>query len=550
MSASFPLADLIVRIVTDMSQFSREMVRAESLLKKKASAFSALEKQGNAVFTSIARAVGGFGAAITTAMTAALGTVAALIGGLTALSVWSVKVATGADELRNRFAITFGREAKRARAEIDQFADAAGRSRLELTDMAATLQNVFTAMGFSIQQAAGLSVTIAKLGTDIASFHDIADSDAVDRLSSALVGNHEALRSLGIVVTETAVKQELLAMGFRGGFDSANDQQKMLARLNIILRSTNLMHNDAIRTSGSAANQFKGLWGAIKDLADIWGQALLPAVKVVLGAMRDAALAARDNATSFTALSTMLAGWATNVVTIFQELMFVIGNYDLSWKALVMTIQQAIEPIQTTISSFAVAAFAALEWLGTNWQTVWKNTLESMGNLLHGFVSDVTYNLKGLWDFIATKGQTFSFKNTGIADAVDLTKGTTDFTVPEIDKTDWDSKWKELEDDFNRRREGLTKGKAIDIKEFVPPDLQGLFDTLAHNPKAEIKVSMTDSLSAFRENLLDAFNNTEAKKQTQLQQDLVNNQRKQIDAEAQQHSETLRALGHVGGGFF
>jgi hypothetical protein len=114
--------------------------------------------------------------------------------------------------------------------------------------MAATLQNVFTAMGFSIQQAAGLSVTIAKLGTDIASFHDIADSDAVDRLSSALVGNHEALRSLGIVVTETAVKQELLAMGFRGGFDSANDQQKMLARLNIILRSTNLMHNDAIRT--------------------------------------------------------------------------------------------------------------------------------------------------------------------------------------------------------------------------------------------------------------------------------------------------------------
>jgi hypothetical protein len=115
MSASFPLADLIVRIVTDMSQFSREMVRAESLLKKKASAFSALEKQGNAVFTSIARAVGGFGAAITTAMTAALGTVAALIGGLTALSVWSVKVATGADELRNRFAITFGREAKRAR---------------------------------------------------------------------------------------------------------------------------------------------------------------------------------------------------------------------------------------------------------------------------------------------------------------------------------------------------------------------------------------------------------------------------------------------------
>lgn len=550
MSAQFPLADLVVRIVGDMSQFSREMVRAESLLKKKASAFTQLEAQGTAVMSSLGKAAAGFGSVMAVSFTAAMGTLAAMVGALTAFSIWSTKVAVGADELRNRFKVTFGQEAQRSQKSLSDFADDVGRSRLELMDMAATLQNVFTAMGFGISASADLSVTIAKLGTDIASFHDIADSDAVDRLSSALVGNHEALRSLGIVVTETAVKQELLNMGFKGGFDAASDQQKILARLNIILRATSLMQNDAARTADSAANQFKGLWGVIKDLADLWGQSLIPALKVFLGAFRDLALSARDNAASLKQFGAMLAGWATTIVEIFGELGFVLANYDLAWQSLALTVQAAIEPIHVAIANFAVTAFAAIEWLGANWQIVWKNTLENMAMIFYNFSVATMKNIKGLFDFITSGGKEFEVDTRGWTAAMDdVTKGTTEFTAPEINKTDWDAKFKELEDEFAKRRGELAKKKE-GFDPFSPPDLQSLFDSVTGNVKAEIKVSMADSVSFWRENLLAAFKDTEQSKQTKLQEQIAANQQKQMDADKQNAQETIRALGFVGGGFY
>lgn len=550
MSAAFPLADLIVRIVGDMSQFSREMVRTESLLKKKAAAFTALESQGKAVMNALGRAATGFGNVLAISATAALGSLAALTGGLAAFSVWAVKVGTGADELRNRFKVTFGTEAAKAKAELSDFADVVGRSRLDLLDMAATLQNVFTAMGFSIAQSAKLSTTVAKLGTDIASFHDIADTDAVDRLSSALVGNHEALRSLGIVVTEGAVKQQLLQMGFKGASDSASDQQKILARLAIIVKDTTLMHNDAANTASSMSNQFKGLWGVIKDLADMWGSALTPALKVIVDALRDLALSARDNTGSFQQLSAMMVGWANSVVNIFSELTFVIANYDLSWKALVMTIQQAIEPIHTTIASWAVGLFSVMEWLGTNWQIIWQNTVSGMLSIFSGFVNDVKTNLTGLWDYIASGGTKGKFTTMGTRALNEIMEGTTNFTMPEIDSTDWDQKWRELENEFDARRNKIEKGHVPSFKPFEAPDINSMFSGLQNAKMPELKVSLADSASAWKDNLKEAFKDSHMAKQVKLQETIVQNQDKQIVADKQNTDALTNALANSGGGFY
>lgn len=551
MSATFPLADLVVRLVADMSQFSREMVRAETLLKKKASAFTQLERQGAATFNVIAKSVSGFGNVLATAMTAGLGATAALIGGLAAFSVWASKVATGADELRNRFKITFGTEAPRARAELNAFADNVGRSRLELMDMAATLQNVFTAMGFSIDQAASMSITIARLGTDIASFHDIADQDAVDRLSSALVGNHEALRSLGIVVTETAVKQKLLEMGFKGGFDAATDQQKMLARLAIIVHHTSLMHDDAAETAGSMANQYKGLWGVIKDLADEWGQALIPAMKIIVSALREMLLGVRNNITGFEGLSTMLAGWATNFVGIMQEVIFAIANYDLSWEALVLTVQHATSGITTTVTKWLAFMFAGFTWLSQNvpivWNNIWGNALKNF----QLFAADFAINFKGLVDFIRTGGEQFAISTKNWSQlGKNVTKDMKPFIAPEIDDTDWQKKFGDLEDKMNKRREDLKKGVSVPIAPFAAPDLQGLFDQISGNMKAEIKVNLADTADAWRENLLDAFKDSDSKMQTQLQKQIEANQQKQMVADKQNNDELKKALTYTGGGFY
>ena len=552
MSATFPLADLIVKIVGDMSQFSRDMVRTETLLRKKAAAFTDLESRGKSAMNAIAHTATVMGRAVGTAFIIGLGAVAALTGALSAFSVWALKVGTSANELRNRFKITFGDQAERSERTINKFADAVGRSRLEIMDMAATLQNVFTAMGFGRDEAADLSVTIAKLGTDIASFHDIADSDAVDRLSSALVGNHEALRSLGIVVTETAVKQELLKMGFKGGVDSATDQQKMLARLNIILRATNLMHNDAANTAGSMANQFKGLWGVVKDLADSWGQALIPAMQVFVGWLKELLLTLRGNIGSFQDLGATMAAWAKSVVGWFDELMFVIGNYDLAWAVLMTHITQFIAPITDVISQFATSTFYVFEWLVTNIGQMWENLTTGMAASFLAMANDVTTNIKGVWDYIASGGKNFSFSNMGMgAFLKDLTNGTTAFEMPKVESKDWDAEWKRIEEEFNARRDKMADRATNpeDMPKFAPPDLQSMFARLQNN-KGKIEVDLVGAADAFKNNLKDAFKDSNIEKQTQLQGNIVDNQKKAMDADKENIRQQTEALKNLGGGFF
>jgi hypothetical protein len=192
-----------------------------------------------------------------------------------------------------------------------------------------------------------------------------------------------------------------------------------------------------------------------------------------------------------------------------------------------------------------------MEWLGTNWQTIWRNTLTNMANIFANFTTATMKNMKGLIDYVRSGGTKFSLDTRGWTAAMDdVTKGTTDFTLPEIDDTDWDAKWRELEDKMNERRAAL-KEKNGKVDAFIPPDLQNMFDQINNGKaKAEIKVSMSDSVSAWKEGLLDAFKNTDVQKQTKLQQEIADNQKKQMDADKANTAETVKAIAYVGGGFY
>jgi hypothetical protein len=55
-----------------------------------------------------------------------------------------------------------------------------------------------------------LSVALTQLAIDVASFNNVSDEQAVRAFTSALTGEREALKSLGIVIQEADVKQEAL----------------------------------------------------------------------------------------------------------------------------------------------------------------------------------------------------------------------------------------------------------------------------------------------------------------------------------------------------
>lgn len=177
-----------------------------------------------------------------------------------------LNAASDAEEMESKFNAVFKGLSADVSAWANEHSRLVGRSALDLKEYLASLQDTFVPLGFARSQGAELSKQLVQLAIDVASFSNASEPGTINAFTSAIVGNHEAVRRFGIVITQATLNQELMRMGIKGGASAATEQEKALARLNLIVNSTKDAHGDAARTSGSFANQTKALEGAWKDL--------------------------------------------------------------------------------------------------------------------------------------------------------------------------------------------------------------------------------------------------------------------------------------------
>lgn len=200
-----------------------------------------------------------------------------LVGGfgasLAAAFVKPVKDASELEETMSKFAIVFGESADSVLLWSEHAALAFGRSRQEIRAFLAEAQDLFVPLGFAADAATELSKEVTTLAFDLGSFNNVADADAMRDLQSALTGSGEVMKKYGVIVNEAAVKQQLLLDGI--DIAVATDQQKVMARWQIILKGTAAAQGDVIRTASSWANSWKAVLGAAKDLSAAIGTALL-----------------------------------------------------------------------------------------------------------------------------------------------------------------------------------------------------------------------------------------------------------------------------------
>lgn len=189
-----------------------------------------------------------------------------------------VKQAANAEESLSKFATVFGEQADAAEDWAKRQAKAMQRSRLDIQEYLSTFQGLFKGFGFAGDEAAELSKELAALGIDLASFNNTQDPEAINALRSAIVGEAEAVKRYGVILNQTALDQKLFEQGVKGGANAATEQQKIMARLAVIMEQTSLAQGDAARTSGSLTNVLKGLNAQSKDLTTALGQALAPVV--------------------------------------------------------------------------------------------------------------------------------------------------------------------------------------------------------------------------------------------------------------------------------
>ena len=197
----------------------------------------------------------------------------------TAAAAAFVKLAASAEEIQSKFDAVFKEEAKAATEFGDSLAKSVGRSTIAMKEFLSSMQDTFVPMGFARGEARKMAQQVVALGIDLASFNNKADDEALRDLQSALVGNHETMRKYGVIITAATLDQQLLAMGFNKSTKGATEQQKALARLQLMLQMTTDAQGDAKRTAGSLTNQIKGLTGALRDAAAKIGTALIPMIQ-------------------------------------------------------------------------------------------------------------------------------------------------------------------------------------------------------------------------------------------------------------------------------
>lgn len=200
------------------------------------------------------------------------------IAGAAALVVF-VKEAADAEELIDKFNAVFKENASEVKKWAEAYAEAAGRSKFELMDMAAGLQSLIGPMGVVGEEGILLAERLTQAAQDIGSFENVRAADVLVAIRAGLIGSSEPLQRFSIDVRDAAVSQELLRMGIEGGKKAATEQQLVLARYNIILDKSQQSWNNAIDTQGSLTNQVIRLKAKWQDLAVEIGTTLIPIVK-------------------------------------------------------------------------------------------------------------------------------------------------------------------------------------------------------------------------------------------------------------------------------
>lgn len=294
-----------------------------------------------------------------------------------------VKAASDYEESINKVDVAFGK----ASGSVKEFANAAGKNfgidRGAALDMAAMFGDMSTSMGLSVDRASTLSTSLVGLAGDLASFKNIGVDQATTALAGVFTGETESLKRLGIVMTETNLKQFKMELGIKKNLKSFTQAEKVLLRYKFVMSKTKNAQGDFGRTNEGFANQLRILRSAWKDLSITLGVIILPLATKLINKL------------------TSLVKWINSLSPRIQKAIIIFGGLVAVLGPLLIAISLMIPALKLLGVGFALmaspiglvtiailAAVAAFAYL-------WKDM-----KIIYGFLKD---KFVAIFDAIAAK---------------------------------------------------------------------------------------------------------------------------------------------------
>lgn len=159
-----------------------------------------------------------------------------------------------------------------AKTATEQF----GLSESAALEATSLFGDMGTSMGLTTEQAAEMAISLTGLAGDLSSFKNIGIDQAMTALKGVFTGETESLKELGVVMTETNLKE--FADGLGLVYDEMSQTEKVTLRYQYVLDKTKNAQGDYSRTSDEAANSLRTMKAEAENLGVAFGEELLPSI--------------------------------------------------------------------------------------------------------------------------------------------------------------------------------------------------------------------------------------------------------------------------------
>lgn len=202
------------------------------------------------------------------------------------LGVASIKAASDLEETRSKFNTVFSSIQNDAQNTAKAFEESFGLSSQAALGMLSDTGDLLVGFGFTEREALSLSKQVNELAVDLASFTNFSGGadGASQALTKALLGEREAIKSLGIAITEADLKRFAEEQGLV--LKELDKVAKAQLTFELAVSQSQKAIGDFARTQGGFANQLRKLKGEFENLAAEFGTMLLPLAQKLVDAFR------------------------------------------------------------------------------------------------------------------------------------------------------------------------------------------------------------------------------------------------------------------------
>ena len=204
---------------------------------------------------------------------------AVAVGAITLFGKAAVDAASRTEQAMGAVESVFGKNAGTVKRWADGAAESVGLAKSEYMELASVIGAQLKNMGVPLDQVAGKTDKLVRLGADLAATYGGTTKEAVEALGSALRGETDPIERYGVSIKQADIAARMAADGTDKLTGKQGKQAKTAATLALITQQSADAHGQFAEESDTAAVSAQKTAAKYENMKSALGEALLPVME-------------------------------------------------------------------------------------------------------------------------------------------------------------------------------------------------------------------------------------------------------------------------------